>query len=488
MSVFYTMEVALIGALAGIGWWINSSQGPVQKKPIREIEPNESYQQGAGFDDEVLPTTDHLNLYNTRAVQSFKDAHFPERTGVIAPFYRDMRTQNSNDSVKQRKLDMFTGSDPTWANKRETEALFDAKPQNIDSSGKEGNTISLDPDKFRNSLTDIQQNTIPFEQIRVGPGVGVDPKTEAADGFHPMLRVFPADGLAHKNSELTGRVNAGHVLNSERPVDPVIAHRNPPRVWDMSRRPLVEGRANATAPAVRGAHSSVEPVQCHVDGDHRTGVAYRPGGYDTIAEMTRKDDRSQGVDTLNLKGPSTGQYKRVEFDPYRVNAQHREQAGDFVGVGFHNSAIQAYPQSAPQETEKDVLVGRSNGPGPAAPVVRHEYMRCSDMQLLKESKRGSYADTQYIAGPQRTDALFLAKLGYRQSPYMSQHHKFRAQNRHAEMRKTGHAQSPYLYNHNTNVGNDASNGKKITGENNPRLDFSLAKNALQGNPYAIDPK
>jgi hypothetical protein len=71
---------------------------------------------------------------------------------------------------------------------------------------------------------------------------------------------------------------------------------------------------------------------------------------------------------------------------------------------------------------------------------------------------------------------------------MSQHHKFRAQNRHAEMRKTGHAQSPYLYNHNTNVGNDASNGKKITGENNPRLDFSLAKNALQGNPYAIDPK
>jgi hypothetical protein len=115
-------------------------------------------------------------------------------------------------------------------------------------------------------------------------------------------------------------------------------------------------------------------------------------------------------------------------------------------------------------------------------------MRCSDLQLLKESKRGTYADTPYIPGPQRTDALLLAKMGYKSSPYMAQHHKFKAQDRRAERRNLGHAQSPYLYNHNTMVGNDASNGKKITGEHNTRLDLSLAKNALQGNPYQIDPK
>jgi hypothetical protein len=190
---------------------------------------------------------------------------------------------------------------------------------------------------------------------------------------------------------------------------------------------------------------------------------------------------------INLKGPNTGGYKNTEFDEYRVDSQNREKPSEMIGVGYHNSAIQRYPQSAPQETEKDLLVGRSNGPGPVAPVSKQEYMRCSDMQLLKESKRSGYADTPYIPGPQRTDALLLAKLGYRTSPYLGQYHKFRAQDRRAQNRRLGHAGSSTMYNHSTNVGDDASNGKKITGENNPRLDFSLAQNSLQGNPYVIRP-
>lgn len=93
-----------------------------------------------------------------------------------------------------------------------------------------------------------------------------------------------------------------------------------------------------------------------------------------------------------------------------------------------------------------------------------------------------------MTGPQRTDALLLAKLGYQVSPYMGQHHKFKVQNRLAERRHLGHAQSPYLYNHATNVGDDTSNGKKITGEQNPRLDFTIAKDVLEGNPYVINPQ
>ena len=481
------MEVAIIGALASIGWWLNRREDPVPEDAPRQIVPIGDETDNLPVDGAGQLNTEHLDLYNTRAMQAFKDAHFPERTGVIAPFYRDVRTQNTNDDIKQRKLEMFTGSDPAWANKREVEALFEVKPQNIDSSGGQGNAANLDPDKFRSSLTDTQQNSIPFEQVRVGPGIGVGTDIPAADGRHPMMRVFPVDGLAHKSSELGGRVNAGHVLNAVRPSEPVLGHKAPPRVWDMSRRPLVEGRANATGPAIRGTHTSVEPLQCHVDGDHYAGTAYRPGGYDAISQMTRQDDRSKTLDTLNVRGPRTGQYKYAEFDTHRVESQNREKQGETIGVGYHNSAIQTYPQSAPHETEKDVLVGRSNGPGPAAPVVRKEYMYCSDKQLLKESKRSGYADTPYIPGPQRTDALFLAKMGYQVSPYVSQQHKLRAQHKRADRRQLGHAQSPYLYNHATSVGDDATHGKKITGEQNPRLDFSLAKNVLEGNPYVINP-
>jgi hypothetical protein len=190
---------------------------------------------------------------------------------------------------------------------------------------------------------------------------------------------------------------------------------------------------------------------------------------------------------LNVRGPKTGGYKYSEFDTSRFDSQNREKSGEFLGAGYYNSAIQKYPQSAPQETEKDAILGRSNGPGPVAPVITKNSMYCTNAQLLKESKRASYDEVPYVPGPQRTDALLLAKLGYQVSPYMSQHHKFKVQNKFTENRHLSHAQSPYLYNHSTSVGGDASNGKKITGETNPRLDFSIAKTVLQGNPYTITP-
>jgi hypothetical protein len=482
------MEVALIGALASIGWWINKKQPTAIDDDHTRIQPVVDHDDKPSIRDSDRVYTDNLDLFNTEAIQNFKDSHFPERTGVIAPFYKSMGTQNTNDEVKQRKLDAFTGSDPTWQHKREKESFFEVKPQAIDSSGRQGNTpYRVDPDQLKNALTDTQHNALPFTQKRVGPGIGVGVDTPAADGFHPMLRAIPVNGLAHKNSEMPGRVNAGHVLNANRPVDPTSKYTKPARVWDMSRRPLVQGRAAATAPAHRGKHSSVEPIQCHVDGDHYVGTAYRKGGYDTLAEMTRQGDRSESTDTLNLKGPTTGglAYTKTAFDEYRMNSQNREAPGEFRGVKYHNSAIQAYPQSAPQETERDIVASRPGGPGRVAPVVRKEYMRCSDMQLLKESKRSGYDQTTYIPGPQRTDALLLAKLGYKNSPYLQQYHTFRSQNKRLENRRLGHAQSSYVYNHSTHVGEDASHGKKISGENNPRLDFSIAKNALQGNPYAI---
>ncbi|MGA1476645.1 MAG: hypothetical protein ACO4AI_16075, partial [Prochlorothrix sp.] len=108
--------------------------------------------------------TEPLKRYDRMRQERWTQAHFPERTGIIAPFYADVRRQQTSDIQKQRKMEQFTGSDITWKPKREQEALFEPTPQQIDSSGKAGNTPNYDADKYRLSLTQKQSNALPFEQ------------------------------------------------------------------------------------------------------------------------------------------------------------------------------------------------------------------------------------------------------------------------------------------------------------------------------------
>jgi len=454
------MEFVALAALASVGYFLRKDPTGDERDEdvpsmIVAVDANDDDALPGPYDDLDMPSN-QLLAFDEAALKRYKDSFYPHKTGIIAPFYKT-RNSSTNDEGKQRALDRFTGADPAYRKKREVEAIFARTPQNIDSSGREGNTAQYDRDIYKSSLTEKNLGQLPFQQIQVGPGLGVGTDVPAADGFHSMLRVMPADGNLHKSSELGGRVNAGSVINATRTMDMTLSHKAPPRVWDQSRRPLERGKAQiAEAMARRGVHSSVEPVQCHVDGEYYTGVAYREGAYDAHAATTRLDDRSARGDLLNLDGQKMGGHLAyTPGDPYRITSQNREA---------------------------------KTGPGPVAPVRTKENLRCSNMQLLKQAKRGSYPNPEYMAGPQRNDALLLARLGYRTSPYTSQIHKFRAEMDGTKNRLLSHPQSGALDRGTTQdtLGSFASNGRKITGETNPRADFTLAAAAMAGNPYKIN--
>jgi len=457
------MEFAALALLAGAGYLLRKEPQATQSMDESDV-PTMVLSGTGGDDDDVNPyepdglPSDQLHAFDEVALKRYKDSFYPNKTGLIAPFYK-LRNSNTSDEGKQRNLDRFTGTDPTFRKKREVEQIFAPTPQNIDSSGREGNTAKYDPEIYRASLTEKNLGQLPFQQIQVGPALGTGPNVPAIDGFHPMLRVMPSTDM-HKSSEMGNRVTAGGVLNASRSMDVTLTTKNPPRVWDMSRRPLQEGRAQtAEGMTHRGEHTTVDPLQCHVDGDYYTGVAHRGSGiYDHHAASTRMGDRSTKGDLLNLDGDKMGGHLTyTPGDTYRITSQNREA---------------------------------KVGPGVAGPAtITKENMRCSDMQLLKEAKRGSYANPEYIAGPQRNDALLLARLGYQTSPYTSQIHKFRAEMQGTKNRLLSNPQSGALERSSTqeNVGTFASNGKKITGDTNPRADFTLGATAMRGNPYAVAP-
>jgi hypothetical protein len=427
-----------------------------------------------------------LLRYNTNAVKRFTEANFPERTGIIAPFFRDVRSQQTNAAMKQRTMENFTGNDPTWKSKREQEALFNPTPQDIDSSGRAGNTPGYDAEQYRQSLTQVQKGTLPFEQIRVGRGLGIGPDEKAADNFHPMLRIIPPSGDLHKHHEMAGRVaTSGATYTQERSLKPCIRHNRPPRVWTQERYPMAKGRATVTGPSHRSTHTSVVPP-CHLDTEHRIGVAYREGGMPVNGSMTRRDDRTTSIDSTNLTGPAAaGGYVGAEFDTAKFESLDREAQGQILGVKYYNPSITKYSQDAPNDTIRDVTGARFTGPGQIEPVVKGSKEYCTGLQLLKEAKRGAYVESKHTPGPQRTDAYRQVNLGLDKSPYVVQEHKMRCQLRQRPSQTHANSNASRYASTTQQVGTFASNGKKNPGESNPRNDFQLAARVLEDNPYTV---
>jgi hypothetical protein len=477
------MELAIVAGVALAGWYLNT---PAPKAPIQGSYQPLYADKGTPTDTTTDDATRALLDYNENAVKRFTQSKFPERTGIIAPFFRDVRSQQTNTAVKQRTMENFIGNDPTWKPKREQEALFNPTPQDIDSSGRAGNTLGYDADKYRDSLTNIQSGTFPFERVNVGRGIGIAPDEKAADNFHPMLRIIPPSGDLHKHHEMPGRVTTtGASITQERAIVPHIRHNRPPKVFTQERYPMVKGRATVTGPAHRGEHMSVAPP-CHLDTEHRIGVAYREGGMPVNGTMTRKDDRTTSIDSTNLTGPNAaGGYVAANFDPAKFESLDREAQGQILGVKYYNPSITKYSQDAPHDTIRDVTGSRFTGPGNVEPVVKGQTEYCTGLQLLKEAKRGGYVDTTHVPGAQRTDAYRQANLGLSTSPYMEQQYKMRCQLQQRPSQTHVNSSASRYASTTSHVGAFATNGKKNPGDANPRNDFQLAQRVLKDNPYVV---
>jgi len=479
------MELALVAGVALAGWVMNTppSKPASQSKPT--IQPV-STGEGTPVSQPTNQASQEILKYNEGAIKRFTQSQFPERTGIIAPFYRDVRTQSTNAVTKQRTMESFTGDDQTWKPKREQESLFQPKPQIIDSSGRAGNTPTYDAEMYRQSVSNIQSGTFPFERQNIGRGLGIKPDEAAADNFHPMLRIIPPSGDLHKHHEMAGRVaTTGATQVQERPYKPCLRHNRPPRVWTQERYPLAKGRATVTGPSHRGEHSSLVPP-CHLDTEHRIGVAYREGGMPVQGNMTRVDDRTTSIDSTNLTGPAAvGGYVGAHFDTAKFESLDREAPGTILGAKYYNSSITKYSQDAPNDTIRQVTGVRFTGPGNVEPVVKGPKEYCSGLQLLKEAKRGAYVTTKHTPGAQRTAAYRQANLGLTADHYVQQQHKIRCQLRQPLSHAQADSSASRQITSTKQVGDHATTGKKYRAETNPRNDFGLAARVLQNNPYTI---
>ena len=101
----------------------------------------------------------------------------------MEPFFGSSVKQNLNENANKTLLAHFTGSDDTFRHKKETKMLFKPVKQNI-----YGQQIKRDDSRFIASMY-TKTNQLPFEQIRVGPGLNSSADQLTTNiGFHDSFR------------------------------------------------------------------------------------------------------------------------------------------------------------------------------------------------------------------------------------------------------------------------------------------------------------
>lgn len=441
-------ELAIVGLVGLLGYTLSAPGKQPRVGGFEQPAPEhpQAYPFGPGTQVQEAMDADR------RAAQAvWRDSLQPALTGVVTPgtkpdgtalpYFSSARAQATNNPLKQRRLELFTGAmdagtsaSGTWRKKAEVETMF--RPQEsampVRSGGSAGG-VAVGADQARRYAAGLwrQNNILPAQQVRVGRGVGVDPGVPAADGFHPMLRVLPTNVGEYRKNNLPGGVVPGAAAVPSRPAEVTLAKQRPESFWTIERYPVGPGRAAATAPTNRaeeqlgcgklvgslylgggGADSSyVQPLHRARDGrdddnpgEHKlnvTGARDGVGGYVNARDGGgRVDHQRREASAGGQAGVLTGPRAAAAKASYVVQDTHR--AGTCAQVqGNPGSAVQggqARPFDRAPRTLKEVVQGPVQ-PGVAAPYVKGARVQGTYKWLDRESKRYGQMTKDYMPAP-----------------------------------------------------------------------------------------
>ena len=470
-----------------------------------------------------------------RATQArWEQSQRPAVTGVVAPgarpgqqqqqqqqqpFFASARRQNTNDGVKQRRMEMFTGAvdagaseTGTYRRKGEQAAMFrpDWSATAVTSGGSAGNAAFTASDALasRFASTLRQNNVLPTEQVRVGRGVGVGVDVPASDGFHPMLRVMPTNVNEARLNNLVGGVVAGSSAVASRAAAfaPLVRQR-PETFWEQSRYPMAPGKAVLDGPTERPL---IVPGACGgrlVGDDYYGGATVARGGtYGPAAELMRlRDDNTAPTRETNLTAAlhGMGGFVNASFDGAQFDSQNREQPGEVsdgvltggtraptadAGIVMQNTnrslhestGVTGNPASsvatgstrpvAPLDrTLREQLEGQT-ALGVATPYVKGPSVQETDKWLDRNSKRHDQIVTGWVPPPHKANDTRVVGIV-----------QIRPRTDVAEARPLPTVVNPSAVAH---PGQNTVASNKLP-PTNMRLDLNLARDQLGGNPINL---
>ena len=298
------MELLAATGVALWGYYVSTTKGrgPRARPTYADLNDDETA-------DDRMPT-DMVKRYRREAASRWEESKVPKATGIITPdtrpaetmpFFTSGKTQNSNTQYKQRKMELFSGNlldgtseMGTWKHKEEVQTMWNPKPQGVvTSGGTVGNAAGEhELEKARAVQSSLQNNVLPAEQLRVGPGLGVGPEIAATGGFHQFYRQLPLNVNDYKLTTLPGGVNHGasHVQKPEASQNTAVNHHPDALVWTLQDRPLERTTGALRAPMVQSDEAR------GFSGRRPLDTGYMGPGNSTIKAIrtTQYDDGTRG--------------------------------------------------------------------------------------------------------------------------------------------------------------------------------------------------
>jgi hypothetical protein len=419
------MEIAIIAGIGMVGYHL--SQAGAEARPSKDQSKKllprvDGYPFGPGGSH-----TDRVRRFEDRARNRWKQSLAPHLTGIVSPnmaritadlqkaphnnmtpFFRSARTQHAApDMLSQRRMEMFTGATHvdtsltgTYRPKVEVQLPHPTNRMVVSSTGTAGNdTMLTEVDRFSASIGTKHNNISPVPQIRVGPGLGLDANTPAADGFHPMLRVLPHNEGAITRNNLPGGFNHGASQLALGTVRPAFAKNRPdhPMITPCNRRPE-SGRAAVTAAMARPDKSrdDVGRLSGHLyfGSAGATGLVNQASTARDLAEGRIKPDTYHGTPAMNLGTDGVGAYVGAYIDPARIDAQQRETPGGFGFLQASAAARTAAPGYLLPATQRDLNPVDSHAHLNITPVTNNTQTR--PMHAPAKTLRESVLRTQQV--------------------------------------------------------------------------------------------
>ena len=431
------MELLSIAGIIGYGLY-NSSKGRSSRPERNNYADVMGSGNGIDEDYDVKPTQ-MVKKYRKKAEKRWKEAQVPKQSGIITPnmrpsevmpFYTSGKTMNTNTDYKQRKMELFTGGMlegestlGTYRHKVEAENMFGLNPQGRVSSG---GTIGNAPgdaalQKSRTINSQVQNNVLPTEQLRVGPGLGVGPDVAATGGFHQFYRQLPLNVNEYKLTQLPGSANHGASSVQRPEISQINQINNNPGALIM---PYDDRPPEATTGAVLGpkqhgqqprGYSGLRPFDSDYNGVADSSVEAMQARYIDETRGRVRTGEGQTNPMINLSGTrdGTGAYVNDNMEASALETQRGLINKFFMpaGPGGVESSGTARPLYAPGGTLREQYEN-TYYTGPAVSDGKFAE-RLDVVQLQPESRTSKRTgqDRDYTPGAGRVNNFAPAAQG-----------------------------------------------------------------------------
>lgn len=336
------IEVYVIMTLLGIGYYVNQYRRPSTTNPIRQINVNEIPSQQTQYKSNFVETSKKIEALKAAKIFDGSIPNVIPRTqlpppasehkihsnlsGVdmtpkefvhnnMIPFYRGSSTkQNMSPSAMSTLIENYTGVSGTLVpKKKEVEPLFNVEKNLAYVHGAPHQT-----EKMRSFIHEpvVRNNTLPFKQLRVGPGLNDGYSHTPTGGFQQfdvqeIAKPKTVDEMRTKTNpkvSYEGRIVDGQKGTMLGKIGKVNKNRVDTSFENSSDRYLTTTGAYLK-PTQHGVYNAKETSR------QSTTTSYTGGAYNARRETIRSDVRPSarpelgcndvGVPTLTSVGKGT---------------------------------------------------------------------------------------------------------------------------------------------------------------------------------------